>query len=202
MCTAAVLGARFRCGADSCLLADANGNLDGSAGDGGEGDEDHPPANYGRRRSRAVLYQLSGHYKPDKMKTKLKLNNNLLSSTDAPLPEYKTASVKKSRFIISHYGMFKGAWDWLILMATFYVAVVVPYNASFETERPSVILDVLVEALFFIGSAGRQLKLRSTSSSIVLPCAEEEAHIWKLSRRRENSAALSSREGEAANDWM
>ncbi|XP_072381889.1 voltage-gated delayed rectifier potassium channel KCNH8 isoform X4 [Diabrotica undecimpunctata] len=75
---------------------------------------------------------------------------NLLSSTPAPLPEYKTASVKKSRFIISHYGMFKSAWDWLILMATFYVAVVVPYNASFETERPSVVLDVFVEALFFI----------------------------------------------------
>lgn len=64
LCAAAVLGARFR-GADSCLLADANGNLDPEA----------PPANYGRRRSRAVLYQLSGHYKPDKIKTKLKLNN-------------------------------------------------------------------------------------------------------------------------------
>nr|CAH7723243.1 unnamed protein product [Callosobruchus chinensis] len=37
------------------------------------------------------------------------------------------------------------------------------------------------------GSAGRQLKLRNTSSSIVLPCAEEEACIWKLSRRREDS---------------
>lgn len=61
---ASVLGARFR-GADSCLLADANGNLDPEA----------PPANYGRRRSRAVLYQLSGHYKQDKIKTKLKLNN-------------------------------------------------------------------------------------------------------------------------------
>lgn len=37
-------------------------------------------------------------------------------------------------------------------MATFYVAVVVPYNASFVTaERPSAIIDVLVEALFFIG---------------------------------------------------
>nr|CAH7714344.1 unnamed protein product [Callosobruchus chinensis] len=36
------------------------------------------------------------------------------------------------------------------------------------------------------GSAGRQLKLRNTSSSIVLPCAEEEARIWKLSRRRED----------------
>nr|CAH7732952.1 unnamed protein product [Callosobruchus chinensis] len=36
------------------------------------------------------------------------------------------------------------------------------------------------------GSAERQLKQRNTSSSIVLPCAEEEARIWKLSRRRED----------------
>lgn len=79
---------------------------------------------------------------------------NLLSSTPAPLPEYKTASVKKSRFILSHYGMFKSCWDWVILLATFYVAVVVPYNASFVTaERPSAIIDVLVEALFFIGKS-------------------------------------------------
>nr|CAH7753490.1 unnamed protein product [Callosobruchus chinensis] len=35
-------------------------------------------------------------------------------------------------------------------------------------------------------SAGRQLKLRNTSPSIVLPCAEEEARIWKLSRRRKD----------------
>lgn len=46
-------------------FADANGNLD----------PELPPASYGRRRSRAVLYQLSGHYKQDKIKTKLKLNN-------------------------------------------------------------------------------------------------------------------------------
>ncbi|XP_025832214.1 potassium voltage-gated channel subfamily H member 8-like [Agrilus planipennis] len=138
--TAAVLGARFR-GGDGYFGADANGNLDPEA----------PPANYGRRRSRAVLYQLSGHYKQDKMKSKLKLNNNLLSSTPAPLPEYKTSAVKKSKFIIAHYGMFKSCWDWLILIATFYVAVVVPYNASFiNDERPSVIMDVVVEALFFI----------------------------------------------------
>ncbi|CAG7827137.1 unnamed protein product, partial [Allacma fusca] len=44
---------------------DANGNLDPEA----------PPANYGRRRSRAVLYQLSGHYKQDRRKSKLKINN-------------------------------------------------------------------------------------------------------------------------------
>lgn len=62
---AALLGARFRA-ESSCLLPDPNGNLDPEA---------PSPANMGRRRSRAVLYQLSGHYKPEKTKTKLKLNN-------------------------------------------------------------------------------------------------------------------------------
>ncbi|XP_039746691.1 potassium voltage-gated channel subfamily H member 8-like [Pararge aegeria] len=143
---AALLGARFRA-ESSCLLPDPNGNLDPEA---------PSPANMGRRRSRAVLYQLSGHYKPDKTKSKLKLNNvskNLLHSSDPPLPEYKTSAIKKSRFIISHYGVFKTFWDWLILIATFYVAVVVPYNASFVDEghpRISVTSDVVVEALFII----------------------------------------------------
>ncbi|XP_038215554.1 potassium voltage-gated channel subfamily H member 8-like isoform X2 [Zerene cesonia] len=144
--SAALLGARFRA-ESSCLLPDPNGNLDPEA---------PSPANMGRRRSRAVLYQLSGHYKPDKMKSKLKLNNvskNLLHSSDPPLPEYKTSAIKKSKFIISHYGVFKTFWDWLILIATFYVAVVVPYNASFVDEghpRISVTSDVIVEALFII----------------------------------------------------
>lgn len=52
--TAALLGARFR-SSDSCLSNDdgleGNGPLDVPAG-----------CNMGRRRSRAVLYQLSGHY--------------------------------------------------------------------------------------------------------------------------------------------
>nr|CAH7712636.1 unnamed protein product [Callosobruchus chinensis] len=45
-------------------------------------------------------------------------------------------------------------------------------------------------------SAGRQLKLRNTSSSIVLPCAEEEARIWKLSRRREDRGCTISLKAE------
>lgn len=50
----------------SLMCLDANGNVDPEA----------PPANYGRRRSRAVLYQLSGHYtKDNRRKSKLKLNN-------------------------------------------------------------------------------------------------------------------------------
>lgn len=107
--------------ADEMAELDANGNVDleGCV----------PNNNYQRRRSRAVLYQLSGHYRHEKKMSKLKLNNNLLHST--ALPEYKTAAIKKSRFILSHYGAFKTCWDWLILIATVYVAVVVPYTACF-----------------------------------------------------------------------
>ncbi|KAG5679270.1 hypothetical protein PVAND_008850 [Polypedilum vanderplanki] len=143
--SAALLGARFR-SADSCL-----NNEDGM--DGGNGLEIPAGCNMGRRRSRAVLYQLSGHYKPEKIKTKLKLNNNLLHTTIEPLPEYKTQSLKKSRFILSHYGVFKGFWDWLILVSTFYVAFVVPYNAAFVDKtdgRVTMASDVVVEALFII----------------------------------------------------
>jgi potassium voltage-gated channel Eag-related subfamily H protein 8 len=82
------------------------------------------------------------------------LLQTLLQPTEAPLPEYKTAAIEKARFVLSHYGTFKTCWDWLILVATFYVAVVVPYNAAFgkrtETSFPSV-PDVVVEMLFIIG---------------------------------------------------
>jgi potassium voltage-gated channel Eag-related subfamily H protein 8 len=70
------------------------------------------------------------------------------------LPEYKTQSLKKSRFILSHYGVFKGFWDWLILVSTFYVAFVVPFNAAFEQKqeaRLTMVSDVVVEALFIVG---------------------------------------------------
>lgn len=82
---------------------------------------------------------------------------NLLHTTDAPLPEYKTQALKKSRFILSHYGMFKGCWDWMILIATFYVAVAVPYNAAFaKTDRLTTASDVIVELLFIVGKRPRK----------------------------------------------
>lgn len=67
--SAALLGARFRSNDGSLLGA--------SGGEDGCSPNFEVPAgvNMGRRRSRAVLYQLSGHYKPEKIKTKLKLNN-------------------------------------------------------------------------------------------------------------------------------
>lgn len=48
--------------------------------------------------------------------------------------------------------MFKGGWDWMILAATVYVAVAVPYNAAFaKADRLTMASDVMVEALFIVG---------------------------------------------------
>ncbi|XP_064543717.1 potassium voltage-gated channel subfamily H member 8 [Drosophila montana] len=160
--SAALLGARFRAGSNAGILGlgglpglGGPGSADGGDTDTGEGNNLDVPAgcNMGRRRSRAVLYQLSGHYKPEKggVKTKLKLGNNFMHATEAPFPEYKTQSIKKSRLILPHYGVFKGIWDWVILVATFYVALMVPYNAAFaKADRQTMVSDVIVEALFIV----------------------------------------------------
>ncbi|XP_029980828.1 potassium voltage-gated channel subfamily H member 8 [Sphaeramia orbicularis] len=119
-----------------------------------------PGFNANRRRSRAVLYHLSGHLQKQD-KTKLKINNNMFGEKP-PIPEYKVAAIQKSRFILLHYGTFKAGWDWLILLATFYVAVTVPYNVCFTVvggrdegstsapRSPPSVGDILVEILFIL----------------------------------------------------
>ncbi|KAI1885310.1 hypothetical protein AGOR_G00218830 [Albula goreensis] len=119
-----------------------------------------PGFNANRRRSRAVLYHLSGHLQKQD-KSKLKINNNMFGEKP-PIPEYKVAAIQKSRFILLHYGTFKAGWDWLILLATFYVAVTVPYNVCFSvggsrdegsspaSRSPPSVSDILVEILFML----------------------------------------------------
>ncbi|XP_068185214.1 potassium voltage-gated channel subfamily H member 8 [Antennarius striatus] len=119
-----------------------------------------PGFNANRRRSRAVLYHLSGHLQKQD-KSKLKINNNVFGEKP-PIPEYKVAAIQKSRFILLHYGTFKAGWDWLILLATFYVAVTVPYNVCFTVmggrddgsssapRSPPSVSDILVEILFIL----------------------------------------------------
>nr|XP_030120817.1 potassium voltage-gated channel subfamily H member 8 isoform X1 [Taeniopygia guttata] len=107
-----------------------------------------------RRRSRAVLYHISGHLQR-REKNKLKINNNVFVDKPA-FPEYKVSDAKKSKFILLHFSTFKAGWDWLILLATFYVAVTVPYNVSFighdelSTTRSTTVSDIAVEILFII----------------------------------------------------
>ncbi|KAI8496616.1 Potassium voltage-gated channel sub H member 4 [Branchiostoma belcheri] len=76
------------------------------------------------------------------------------------VPEYKTESIKKPHFVLLHFSMFKSGWDFIILLATFYVAVVVPYNVAFALPcekgrgpnftKPSFVSDVIVEMLFIV----------------------------------------------------
>uniref|UniRef100_A0A6Q2WSK3 Voltage-gated delayed rectifier potassium channel KCNH4 n=1 Tax=Esox lucius TaxID=8010 RepID=A0A6Q2WSK3_ESOLU len=109
-----------------------------------------------RLRSSTVLYHISGHiHNKDKRKKKsnIKLNKNVFGDPPA-LPEYKVADAKKSKFILLHFSTFKAGWDWLILLATFYVAVTVPYNVCFigddDLTRSTTVSDIAVEILFII----------------------------------------------------
>lgn len=74
------------------------------------------------------------------------------------LPEYKVAAIRKSPFILLHYGALRATWDGFILLATLYVAVTVPYSVCVSTARepsaarsPPSVCDLAVEVLFILG---------------------------------------------------
>uniref|UniRef100_A0A8C3XPV7 Voltage-gated delayed rectifier potassium channel KCNH4 n=1 Tax=Chelydra serpentina TaxID=8475 RepID=A0A8C3XPV7_CHESE len=108
-----------------------------------------------RKQGRTVLHQLTRQF-TGKERGEMKINSSVFGSKPS-VPEYKVASVQKSRFILLHYSIFKALWDWLILLATFYVAVTVPYNVCFTgTEdslaaaRSTIVSDIAVEMLFIL----------------------------------------------------
>uniref|UniRef100_K7F4X0 Potassium voltage-gated channel subfamily H member 3 n=1 Tax=Pelodiscus sinensis TaxID=13735 RepID=K7F4X0_PELSI len=113
--------------------------------------------NANRRRSRAVLYHLSGHLQKQG-KNKHKLNKGVFGEKPS-LPEYKVAAIHKSPFILLHYGAFRAGWDGLILLATLYVAVTVPYSVCVgagsdeglpAARGPPSVCDLCVEILFIL----------------------------------------------------
>ncbi|XP_048782732.1 potassium voltage-gated channel subfamily H member 4 isoform X3 [Lagopus muta] len=109
-----------------------------------------------RRQGRTVLHRLSSQF-ARRDRGEMKINRNVFENKPS-IPEYKVASVQKAHFILLHYSIFKALWDWLILLATFYVAVTVPYNVCFtSTEdslsaaRSTIVSDIAVEMLFILG---------------------------------------------------
>ncbi|XP_053944318.1 potassium voltage-gated channel subfamily H member 4 [Cuculus canorus] len=108
-----------------------------------------------QRQGRTVLHRLSSQF-ARRDRGEMKINRNVFENKTS-IPEYKVASVQKSRFILLHYSIFKALWDWLILLATFYVAVTVPYNVCFtgtedslSAARSTIVSDIAVEMLFIL----------------------------------------------------
>ena len=70
------------------------------------------------------------------------------------LPYYRQEAPKTPQHIILHYSVFKAKWNWLILLLTFYTAVMVPYNVAFHNktlDSPAIlIVDAVVDVVFFV----------------------------------------------------
>ncbi|NP_001074663.1 potassium voltage-gated channel subfamily H member 4 [Mus musculus] len=108
-----------------------------------------------KRQNRTVLHRLTGHF-GRRGQSSVKANSNLFEPKPS-VPEYKVASVGGSRCLLLHYSIPKAVWDGLILLATFYVAVTVPYNVCFAgdddtpiTSRHTLVSDIAVEMLFIL----------------------------------------------------
>ncbi|KAM6449498.1 voltage-gated delayed rectifier potassium channel KCNH4 [Liasis olivaceus] len=108
-----------------------------------------------RKQGRTALHHLTRQFNK-KERTEMKINSDVFENKPS-VPEYKVAYVQKSRFILLHYSIFKALWDWLILLATFYVAVTVPYNVCFTdaedsltAARSTIVSDIVVEMLFIV----------------------------------------------------
>lgn len=113
---------------------------------------------------------------------------NLSGST---VPEYKVQEIKRSKLILLHYGIFKIGWDWMILLCTFYIAITVPYNATFgiaEThdERASIVTDVIVEILLITGQSSVCCSI-SHDELLKICCASENNALSREAFRTETA---------------
>ncbi|XP_061741730.1 potassium voltage-gated channel subfamily H member 5 isoform X2 [Nerophis ophidion] len=103
-------------------------------------------------QNRTALQQLppiSKHevsHKQSRLAEVLQLNSDIL-------PQYKQEAPKTPPHIILHYCTFKTTWDWVILILTFYTAIMVPYNVSFKTKQNNIawlVLDSVVDVIFLV----------------------------------------------------
>ncbi|XP_068176821.1 potassium voltage-gated channel subfamily H member 1-like isoform X2 [Antennarius striatus] len=103
--------------------------------------------------SRGVLQQLApAVHKGENVHKHSRLAEVLQLGSDI-LPQYKQETPKTPPHIILHYCLFKTTWDWVILILTFYTAIMVPYNVSFKTRQNNVswlVVDSIVDVIFLV----------------------------------------------------
>uniref|UniRef100_H3D4A9 Potassium voltage-gated channel subfamily H member 5 n=1 Tax=Tetraodon nigroviridis TaxID=99883 RepID=H3D4A9_TETNG len=101
------------------------------------------------RNTLQQLAPISKHevsHKQSRLAEVLQLNSDIL-------PQYKQEAPKTPPHIILHYCTFKTTWDWVILILTFYTAIMVPYNVSFKTKQNNIVwlvLDSVVDVIFLV----------------------------------------------------
>ncbi|XP_059841773.1 potassium voltage-gated channel subfamily H member 1a isoform X1 [Hypanus sabinus] len=103
--------------------------------------------------SRGVLQQLApAVHKGESIHKHSRLAEVLQLGSEI-LPQYKQEAPKTPPHIILHYCAFKTSWDWIILILTFYTAIMVPYNVSFKTKQNNVtwlVVDSIVDVIFLV----------------------------------------------------
>ncbi|KFR06188.1 Potassium voltage-gated channel subfamily H member 1, partial [Nipponia nippon] len=103
--------------------------------------------------SRGVLQQLAPSVQKGENVHKHSRLAEVLQLGSEILPQYKQEAPKTPPHIILHYCVFKTTWDWIILILTFYTAILVPYNVSFKTKQNNVawlVVDSIVDVIFLV----------------------------------------------------
>ncbi|XP_055495676.1 potassium voltage-gated channel subfamily H member 1a [Leucoraja erinacea] len=103
--------------------------------------------------SRGVLQQLAPTVHKGESVHKHSRLAEVLQLGSEILPQYKQEAPKTPPHIILHYCTFKTSWDWIILILTFYTAIMVPYNVSFKTKQNNVtwlVVDSIVDVIFLV----------------------------------------------------
>ncbi|XP_028809509.1 potassium voltage-gated channel subfamily H member 5a isoform X2 [Denticeps clupeoides] len=102
--------------------------------------------------NRGTLQQLAPMNKTEVSHKHSRLAEALQLGSDI-LPQYKQEAPKTPPHIILHYCTFKTTWDWVILILTFYTAIMVPYNVSFKTKQNNLawlVVDSVVDVIFLV----------------------------------------------------
>ncbi|ROL45029.1 Potassium voltage-gated channel subfamily H member 5 [Anabarilius grahami] len=103
--------------------------------------------------SKSTIQQLTPVSRTDVTSHKQSRLAEVLQLGSDILPQYKQEAPKTPPHIILHYCTFKTTWDWVILILTFYTAIMVPYNVSFKTKQNNVtwlVLDSVVDVIFLV----------------------------------------------------
>ncbi|KAB1258860.1 Potassium voltage-gated channel subfamily H member 1 [Camelus dromedarius] len=93
------------------------------------------------------------HHRASDADTLVMAGHKVLQLGSDILPQYKQEAPKTPPHIILHYCVFKTTWDWIILILTFYTAILVPYNVSFKTRQNNVawlVVDSIVDVIFLV----------------------------------------------------